>query len=330
MSVTIKDIASLAGVSYSTVSKALNDSPLVNEKTKRKIFRIANQLGYEPNFAAKSLVSKKSNTIGLLWPTVERAAVSTLATHINNELEKIAYSMILSINQLDSAIKLFNRLKVDGILLFNESTNNSISIGASSIPIVCYGESGSNNIPSIDADRRNAVFMAVKHLVTLGHQRIAYVGDVNQKIQQEKYIGFIEGVMGHGLQSHPDMVVNTNGLGWQNGYEATKKLLASSFHPTGIVSASYEITVGALRAIKESGHRVPTDISLVSYDNIPQMADLEVAVTAVGAPIEKIAKNIVLLLMEQIDQNREGTPPIHPLESELVIRKSTCPPQDRD
>jgi LacI family transcriptional regulator len=327
MSVTIKDIASLAGVSYSTVSKALNDSPLVKEKTKKKIFRIADQLGYVPNFAAKSLVSKKSNTIGLLWPTVERTAVSTLATHINNELEKYSYSMILSINEMESAIQLFTRLKVDGILVFEENHTKSTIIHPSGIPIVCYGESGNNNIPHIDVDRKNAIFKAVEYLFTLGHRRIAFTGDSDQRIQKEKYIGFTEGVMKHGLQSHPDMVMNTHGLGWQNGYDATKKLLKSSFRPTAIVSASYELTLGALRAIKDAQLRVPEDISIISYDNIPQMAELEVAMTAVGAPVEVIARKIVLYLLEQIDQNQDEVSAIHPLESVLVIRESCCPPR---
>jgi LacI family transcriptional regulator len=330
MSVTIKDIASLAGVSYSTVSKALNDSPLVKEKTKRKIFRIADQLGYVPNFAAKSLVSKKSNTIGLLWPTVERTAVSTLATHINNELEKHSYSMILSINEMDSAIQLFNRLKVDGILVFEENHANHVAIRPTSIPIICYGESGNSEIPYIDVDRKNAIFMAVKYLYSLGHRRIAYIGDSGKRIQKEKYIGFTEGVMKHGLQSHPDMVINTEGLGWQNGYIATKKLLASSFLPTAIVCASYELTIGALRAIKEARLSVPKDISLISYDNIPQMADLEVAMTTVGAPIEKIAKSIVRYLLEQIDKTNDGATSIPPLGSELVIRESCYPPRDSE
>lgn len=328
MSVTIKDIASLAGVSYSTVSKALNDSPLVKENTKRKIFRIADQLGYVPNFAAKSLVSKKSNTIGLLWPTVERTAVSTLATLINNELEKHSYSMILSINDMNSAIELFNRLKVDGILVFEENHANTNLTRPINIPILCYGESGYNNIPYIDVDRKNAIFIAVKHLFSLGHRRIAYIGDADQRIQKEKYIGFTEGVMKHGLQSHPDMVMQTNGLGWQNGYHAAKKLLASSFRPTAIVSGSYELTIGALRAVKEANLSVPKDISLISYDNIPQMADLEVGMTAVGAPVGEIAKNIVLFLLEQIEQDKDGMSLTRPLESELVIRESCCPPRD--
>jgi LacI family transcriptional regulator len=325
MGVTIKDIAAIAGVSYSTVSKALNDSPLVKQKTKEKILRIANQLGYEPNLAAKSLVSKKSHTIGLLWPTVERAAVSTLATLINEELEKHSYSMVLSINPIDSAIKLFNRLQVDGILVFDESyASNSAAIGSSTVPILCYGESGNHNIPSIDVDRRNAIFTAVHHLWTLGHRRIAYIGDMNLKIQQEKYIGFTEGVMKHGLPSHPDMVVNTDGLGWQNGYQAAKQLLASPFQPTAVVSASYDLTLGMIRAIKEANLRIPQDISIISYDNIPQMADLEIPITAVGAPVAKVAKCIVQSLLNLIDNNEFSE--FKFVKSELIERESCCPP----
>ncbi|WML52662.1 substrate-binding domain-containing protein [Neobacillus sp. PS3-12] len=192
------------------------------------------------------------------------------------------------------------------------------------------GNPGNSEIPYIDVDRKNAIFMAVKYLYSLGHRRIAYIGDSGKRIQKEKYIGFTEGVMKHGLQSHPDMVINTEGLGWQNGYIATKKLLASSFLPTAIVCASYELTIGALRAIKEARLSVPKDISLISYDNIPQMADLEVAMTTVGAPIEKIAKSIVQYLLEQIDKTNDGATSIPPLESELVIRESCCPPRDSE
>jgi LacI family transcriptional regulator len=233
--------------------------------------------------------------------------------------------MILSINEMDSAIQLFNRLKVDGMLVFEENHTNHAAIRPTNIPIICYGESGNSKIPYIDVDRKNAIFTAVKHLYSLGHRRIAYIGDSDQRIQKEKYIGFTEGVMKHGLQSHPDMVIHTNGLGWQNGYIATKKLLVSSFQPTAIVSASYELTIGAIRAIKEARLSVPKDISIISYDNIPQMADLEVAITAVGAPVENIAKNIVLYLLEQIDKSNDGSS-VPPLESKLVIRESCCPP----
>ncbi|UOF90308.1 LacI family transcriptional regulator [Fodinisporobacter ferrooxydans] len=328
MNVTIKDIARMAGVSYSTVSKALNDSPLVKEKTKSKILNIATQLGYQPNFAAQSLVSKKSNTIGVLWPTVERLALSTLATQINSKLEQHSYSMILSINPIDSAIKLFNRFQVDAILLFDEEQpEQNTEVTSSVVPILCYGELGASKFPTITVDRRQAILKAVQYLTNLGHRRISYIGDLSRKInQQEKYIGFMEGIMKYGLLSHPQMATDSLGLSWQAGYQAAKSLLESEYHPTAVISGSYDLTVGIIRAIHEAKLQIPNDISLISYDNIPQMENLEIPVTAVGAPIEKISDSIVESLLTIIEhQNLDAKKSF--VESELFERSSCCPPK---
>src|SRR5690606_16412833 len=122
MNVTIKDIARLAGVSYSTVSKALNDSPLVKSETRQRIVELAKQLGYEPNHAAKSLVSRRSMTIGVLLPSLERVALSALVSRINDALASRGYEVILSILPPAHAARLFQRLQVDGIVVFEDIT----------------------------------------------------------------------------------------------------------------------------------------------------------------------------------------------------------------
>jgi LacI family transcriptional regulator len=327
MNVTIKDIARMAGVSYSTVSKALNDSPLVKSSTKQKILQIAEQLGYQPNLAAKSLVSKKSNTIGVLWPTVERVALSTLVTKIHELLEKNSYSMLMSINPVDSAIKLFNRIQVDGILVFDESESPDVRVPISlTVPILCYGPSGFREIPFIDADRRQAIYHAVEYLWKMGHRRIAYIGDLSKKVnQQEKYLGFTDGMIKFGLSPHPNIVVNSHGLGWKEGYEAAKFLLQTSYHPSAIISGSYDLTVGILRAVEEANLRIPSDLSIISYDNIPQMANFEIPLTAVGAPVDHMAARIVDSLLHLIE-NKDSLPCENYVQAELVERESCCPP----
>src|SRR5690606_20639509 len=107
MSVTIKDIAKITGVSYSTVSKALNDSPLVKPSTKNRIHKVAREMGYEPNFAAQRLVSKQTKIIGLIWPTIERVVLSTLVMNISNEIRKTPYSMILSVEPIPASLDTF-------------------------------------------------------------------------------------------------------------------------------------------------------------------------------------------------------------------------------
>ncbi|GAA4714980.1 LacI family DNA-binding transcriptional regulator [Brevibacillus fulvus] len=325
MSVTIKDIARIAGVSYSTVSKALNDSPLVKKKTKEAILKVAEQLGYQPNMAAKSLVSKKSQIIGVAWPTVERPAWSTLITKINDLLGQQAYHTLLSINPVDSAITIFNRFHVDAILLFQEESRGRPGLPQSTVPILCYGKP-EGQLSAVDVNRRKAMFAAVRYLYERNHRRLAYIGDLspNDLIQQEKYIGFAEAIIQFGLPTHPLMTMNTAGNSADQGYRLTKQLLHSAYEPTAIVSGSYDITVGVMRALKEEGVIVPADLSLISYDNIPQMASFDVPITAVGAPIERIAAGIVDSLFAIINKTKLS-PFCKQIEIELVERASCQP-----
>jgi len=121
LSVTIKNIAQIANVSYSTVSKALNNSPLVKNSTKERIISIANELGYQPNSAAQKLVSNKTFIIGLIWPTIERIALSTLVSEISNQINKTSNSIVLSVEPIQKSLRTFERFQVDGIIYFDES-----------------------------------------------------------------------------------------------------------------------------------------------------------------------------------------------------------------
>ncbi|MCI3919238.1 LacI family transcriptional regulator [Paenibacillus sp. TRM 82003] len=304
MSVTIKDIARLAGVSYSTVSKALNDSPLVRPDTKRRIVELAAQLGYEPNLAAKSLVSRRSMTVGALLPSLERVALSALVGRINDELSARGYEMILSILPPTDAVRLFQRLQVDGIVVFEDITPEARRVDSVStdIPIVSIGSSHimGNRYALVDVKRKEALREAVRYLAGLGHCRIAYVGDAREadSKQQEKVAGFLEGAFESGLTADGAFILNSDGNTWKHGYEAGRQLLELERRPTAVITGAYDVTAGCLRAIQDGGLRVPEDLSLVSYDNIPQLAELDVPVTAVGAPVDRFAERIAAALLD--------------------------------
>ncbi|QII49215.1 substrate-binding domain-containing protein [Bacillus paralicheniformis] len=328
MTVTIKDIAHAAGVSYSTVSKALRNSPLVKPDTKKKVLQVAEQLGYTPNFAARSLASKKSQTIGLVWPTIERIALSALVTKINEVVEKNSYSMILSVNKAKEAVELFKSFRVDGIMVFEEGGETQLSDAAGlTIPILSYGVSGEHTHPIIDVNHKKAIYKAVTYLYQLGHKNISYVGDLSpaDKRQIEKSKGFEEVMIEAGLKLSRNSILNTNGLSWYNGYTAAKKLLQQTTKPTAIISGSYDISVGILRAVKEQQLRIPEDLSLISYDNIPQMASLETPLTSVGVPIDQLAHKMVDSLLSLIRE--PGSIPLtQKMDPELNIRMSCASP----
>ncbi len=374
MSITIKDIAKATGVSYSTVSKALNNSPLVKEVTKKKILLAAQQMGYQPNMMAKSLVSKKSYTIGVAWPTIERAALSSLVTQINEALQAQGYHMVLSINQIGAAVTLFHSLQVDAILVFDEHYYKTHRKPFSSqIPVLFYG--ALEGYPYVVTGREQAIKKAVHHLSHLGHRHMCYIGDLSEadKGQQEKLNGFKEGLQEVSIQYESYMSIPSYGLEWHHGYQAAKEMLrlftsepkasnkhtkirtdmkddsykltaikgssyrptaikgssyrptaikGSSYRPTAIISGSYELSSGIIRALKEEGYQIPDDICIISYDNIPQMNELEIPITAVGVSPDVMGKLIVQSLFALMENT--SLPPLHPTAVQIIERDSTA------
>ncbi|KEZ53616.1 LacI family DNA-binding transcriptional regulator [Metabacillus indicus] len=328
MSVTIKDIAKESGVSYSTVSKALNDSPLVKPDTKKKVLQAAEMLGYTPNFAAKNLVSKKSRTIGLVWPAIDRAALTALVSKINELVTAQNYFMILSVDAADKAVGMFKGFQVDGIVIFEEGKETKLPPqAAASVPILTYGVSGEHVHPIIDVNHRKAIHLAVQHLTELGHSSISFIGstDPGDKRQEEKLSGFYEAMNFSGLSVSEERIGSTNGLSWYDGYLAARKLLTDS-KPTALISGSYDISVGILRAAKELNIRIPEDLSVISYDNIPQMASLETELTSVGVPIDSLAEKMVSSLLSLIQQP-DSISHTQLMEPELAAGKSAAPPK---
>ncbi|KYG27014.1 LacI family DNA-binding transcriptional regulator [Alkalihalobacillus trypoxylicola] len=324
MSVTIKDVAEKAGVSYSTVSKALRNSPLVKMDTKEKIISVAHELGYQPNAAARRLVSKKSFTIGVVWPSVQRVALSKLITEINKELEKRNYTMLISIHEIESAISTFQQFQVDAILVFNYDHNLlKEKIQSSTIPILNYGIDKDLPQRTIDVSRKKAIQIAVQHLVKLGHKQIAYIGSSQKDdpLQVEKMIGFKEEMQFFELPIHTRLIPSTFGLESKDGYLATKALLQEEEIPTAIISGSYDLTRGIMEALQESNLTIPKDISLISYDQIPEMEKIDPPITTVGVPQSEISLKVVDALISLINEQSIHTDLV--LEPTIELRSST-------
>jgi LacI family transcriptional regulator len=322
MTITIKDISQVAGVSYSTVSKALNDSPLVKPETKAKIMKIAKDMGYQPNLAAKQLVSKQSKVIGVIWPTLERVVPSVLVTKLNEELSRHSYSMILSISPVNTSMDLFKRFQVDGVIAFDEQGHEILE--ATPLPIITFGVGKNKGFPVIDVNYQEAMQTAVAYLHHLGHRKITYIGDFSpiDDRQKEKYYGFQHAMQQLGLPLNSSNLINTAGLDWYDGFMATKRLLQSTTDiPTAIIGSSYDISAGIIRALREANKIIPNDISVISYDNISQMTNMEIPITCVGVPIEEIAHQIVVTLLQMI-KDRNSVPQVKTLTPTITERTS--------
>lgn len=292
-----------------------------------KIIELAEQMGYQPDFTAKTLVSKKKphHRGGLAQPGSRR--LIDLVTLISQKLTARSYHTLLSINPIPSAIALFNRFRVDGILVFDTARHSGEEETAlvSNVPLLTFGEyKAASAFPGISVNRTQAICRSVEYLYRLAHRKIAYIGDINGNIanQDEKFSGYLQAVTELGINP---ITVHTNKLSWQEGFSSAMKLLQSGGRPTAIVSGSYELTVGILQAVKECSLRIPQDMSLISYDNIPQMADLDIPVTSTGIPVNQIAQNMVDSILSLIEGS-QTIPSFQDIEAVIKERSSCAPP----
>jgi LacI family transcriptional regulator len=330
MNVTIKDIARLASVSYSTVSKALNNSPLVRSDTKQRIVEIAHQLAYQPNFAAQRLVSKRSKTVGIVLPSLEKIALSALVERINHELTDRGYEVIFSILGIRDALNMFQRLQVDGIVVFEgiSSERTPREVITTGIPFISIGSSDiwGTRYALVDAKRKDAIGKAVRYLVGLGHRHIAYLGDarVSDSKQQVEVTGFCEVALACGLSPESAYVINAKGDTWLQGYVAGRELMNATHCPTAVITGAFDLTAGFLRSVQDAGRSVPHDVSLISYDHIPKLAELDVPVTAVGAPIDVFAQRIASMLLTIM--NSQSPISLTELIDVEIVERSSCLP----
>lgn len=327
--ITIKDIAQAAGVSFSTVSKALRHSPLVKPATRDRVLALAEQMGYQPNIAARRLVSKRSGVIGVVWPSLERTALSALITRVNSILEREGYATLLSINEINAAISTFERFQVDAILIFADrggELNSMLKSDNQAVPVLAYGTTGHLPIPTVDVNRSGAIRLAVRKLAELGHRNIHYIGrpDGVDPLQEAKVAAFVSEMAALRLPCPKNAVCRTSGLEFHDGYSSAMTALQSSDRPSAIISGSYDLTRGILRAAAELDVKVPERLSIISYDNIPQMDALDVPMTVVGASLDAIAETVAGQLLRLIHDSI--TVDSITIEPELIMRSSVAAP----
>lgn len=296
--VTIKDIARLAGVSYSTVSKALNDSPLVKAETKQRILEIARAQGYQKNLLAKHLVSGRTRLVGLALAEVHNPIFAHLAHHLHRSLRAREYRMILAISP--DEVDLLAELRVDGVVLWADvvqSHPRSLEpLIQSGRPALVLGADEPLALPHIRFDRKAGIFEAVQYLKSFGHRRIGIIGSS----QEIKIRAFLEALAKLGLDLPGDHLFPAEST-FEGGYRAIKYARRDRTFPTAFIGLNNAITKGALRALLELGKKVPDDLSLIGYDNLPDMQFAEVPVTTVGPLLEDVADIAADYLLQLIE-----------------------------
>ncbi|WP_427179570.1 LacI family DNA-binding transcriptional regulator [Paenibacillus sp. TC-CSREp1] len=317
--ITIKDIAKLAGVSYSTVSKALNDDPRIKPATKQKVLAVAEKHQYRKNMLARQLSTGRSNIIGFVLDELSNPLFSNISGSLHTELKKRGYQMILVV--ADDGVDVFSQLRVDGCILWDYALDNRDvfwkKFATLNMPCFVLGTDEAPNSPYIKIDRKEGLFKAVEHLISLGHSRIGFIGNS----QHVKLEGYREALQRTGLAFNESHVLPAHSS-WEDGYFAIRNYTFGPDSPTAFIGLNNLVTRGALRALLEAGYSVPRDISIIGYDDLPDMQYAEVALTTIGPPLDELAVQAAELIVSLIRDEQVEVPVV--IQPRLNLRNSTA------
>ena len=336
---TIKDIAKICGVGVSTVSRAINNHPDINPETKEKIMNTIKEYGYVPNNSARNLKRVDAKAIAVLVKGISNPFFANMIKVIEKECKKKHYYMELSHiesdeDEVDAALKVVKEKRLRGIIflggLFSHSDEKLRKL---TVPFV-FSTAGSipGNISkklysNICVDDRKESARIVDYLIGLGHEKIAMVvAEPNeQSIGKLRLDGYYEALQAHDIAINPNLVYQTtNEVGhfsMENGYRTTKRLIESGEEFTAVYAMADVLAIGAIRALLESGLRVPEDVSVAGYDGIDVSGYISPSLTTIRQPVEDMAKNTVKLLFDIIAGKKEHQ---HiTFEGELLEREST-------
>lgn len=328
MSVTIKDIAKLANVSHTTVSRALNDSPFINEETKHKIMLIAKQLNYVPNYSAKSLVLQKSYNIALFFSTISQGTSSGFfheAVDGVNSVVKKNYNLIVRGIDDYEDFMFIDKKRFDGIILMSQSDSDNAFIYdvlQKGIPVVVLNreiqEKSVLNI--LSADRKGA-YEAVEYLIKNGHSDIAIIeGKRGFKSAIDRKEGFINALIDYKLQINNEYMI-AGEYNIESGYKAMKKLLSLSKVPTAVFCSNDDMAVGAIKAAMQAGVKVPEDISIIGFDDSMVCSYVTPALTTVRKPTRELSVMGAEKLLKIVEGEEVKGEKIY-IDTELIVRDS--------
>lgn len=339
MGITIKNIARLAGVSVSTVSRAMNNTFDVGAETRERILRLAAEHGYRANSVARGLVTQKLYTIGLIVPDISNPFFSEIAVGVERRARALGYNVIFcnSGNDPDmerESIAMLRGKMVDGLIasLSRENVAELASIEAAGFPLVQLDRSlPSAKTAAVLVDNRASGYFATKHLLDLGHRRIAhFTGNLATQSANDRLRGFMQAVQEYDLNSDEYLICEGT-FSVESGSQLFNQLLERGQRPSAIFAASDLQALGVISAAFDAGIIVPDELSVIGHDDIPLAALVRPRLTTMAQPKDKLGEISVNLLVEKlIDRPESEQPPEnHVLQTELVIRQSTARPKQQ-
>ncbi|MBP2021402.1 LacI family transcriptional regulator [Clostridium punense] len=329
----IKDIARIAGVGVSTVSRVLNNHPDVKDETRQKILEVMNNFSYVPNNSARNLKRNTSNNIGVLVKGIHNPFFSKMIKSIEEEIDKEGYSMILHYNEsnnndIEAAIELIKEKKLKGLICLGgdfEDLDKQELIDLKT-PIVLAStyvieKANKTLFSSVIIENKEAAFKAVDYIANLGHRRIAIIttGEEDRTIGKLRFEGYKKALKENSIDFNEDFV-EIGEYTFESGFSAMNKLLEKKLDLTAVFVTTDIMAIGASKAILTRGLKIPEDISIVGFDGIDYSLYFHPSLTTVVQPVEEMGTKSIDLLFD-ILKNKKNHQHIV-LETKLEERES--------
>lgn len=329
--VTLKAVAAHVGLSAGTVSAVLNDAPSarhIPKATRERIVAAARKLDYRPNFFARSLRKQRTFTIGVIAHEIGDGYSSTVIAGIEDSARRKNYFFVTGVHRhdpdlFDKYARVLMQRGAEGIITLDFNLAHSLPVPAVSIP----GHTENEGVTNIVLDHRHAAELALKHLVALGHRQIAFLkGHPESADAQVRWKGVEEVAHAIGITIDPELVIQIDSTDSTPnlGYPIAKKLMEKKRPFTALFAYNDISAIGAIRAFQEGGLRVPQDVSVVGFDDIPAAAFHYPSLTTIRQPLYKMGEIAVDLLVAQLEHKQHSQKEIA-VQPEIVVRESTGP-----
>jgi len=338
LSITIKDIAKTAGVSHTTVSRALRGHPAISNETAGRIRQIADELGYVPNTVARGLKTNRSGALGVIVRRIVDPFFSEVLSGIEDMLYAEGYSLFLAASNRDlereeTIVRAMSERRVDGVIICSTQVGEEHrrQLERFGVPTVLINNQAIADVTySVYHDDAYGSIKLTDHLLALGHKRVAYLGNARAgRTTEERKQGYAEAMVKHGLPLRPEYVVNgPNGLA-EGGAVGTMALLDLAEPPTAIVCYNDVMAIGSIRTMVEAGLRIPEDCSVAGFDNIELAAYTNPPLTTFDQPKYELGRQATLMMLRLLDKQGDETwklsSDILTLRGQLILRNSTAP-----
>ena len=334
--VTIVDVASEAGVSFGTVSRVINNDVHVKDETRKRVLDTMRRLNFVANRQARSLAGGKTNTLGLLVPDLGTGYIGEIIRGIDAVIGEASFDLMLytTHRKATKEVNYVNNLihgMVDGLILV--LPRNPIDyvelLSSQNFPFVLIDHQGTGeNCPAIGSTNWQGAYYATNYLIQLGHRRIGFItGWLDLGCAIDRLEGYKAALKNNKIPLNNDLIFEAT-FAQLDGYEGTKKFLDLKKPPTAIFASNDVMAIAAMDAVRERGLRIPEDISIIGFDDVPQASLVRPSLTTVRQPLEQMGRTAAQILLDILRNPNHSHQRIE-LPTELIIRDSTAKPKDK-